>query len=111
MNKIILFSIMTLSFSINAGSISNAKVTNVRIDQNGKGIVTFDKNVYGGASCVTASYLASLSFDTNTVGGQGLYASALAAKLNDNYVSAISSGTCGIFNGNYVEDAKHLWIL
>jgi hypothetical protein len=88
-----------------AGSIGGAKIIQVRIDQDGKGMVVFDQPIGGTpASCVHPAYRNALSFDANTGGGRGVMAMALAAKASGAAVSAYGNGTCGIYGGAHVED-------
>ena len=83
----------------------NARVTDVRIDQDGKGMVFFDAAI--GASppgCVNAAYANALAFNTNTAGGRSILAVVLTAKANGNLISAIGTGSCALYGSSSVED-------
>ena len=108
---LILLAILSMSMNVNAGTINGAKIVNVRVDYSGKGIIKFDKAIVDGASCVTSTFKSHLSFDSTTEGGKIIYASAMAAKLNESKVSASTLGKCKTYNGSYVEDVKSLWFL
>lgn len=87
-----------------AGVIANAKVTEVRIDSNGWGMVFFDVLVAGTPpSCVHPAYKNALAFDANTAGGKAIMAVALSAKAAGSIVHVYGLGTCNIFGG-HVED-------
>jgi len=81
------------------------KVTAVRVDASGIGMVVFDQPVSGApASCRHSAYTNALAFDTNTPGGKAILATALAAKATGDTIAAIGAGTCNVFGGNWVED-------
>lgn len=55
------------------GLVSNAKVLEIRIDQDGKGMVFFDQPIGGDpATCVHPAYKSALAFDMTTPGGKGI---------------------------------------
>lgn len=87
------------------GSIANAKVIEVRIDKNGKGMVMFDRPV-GGAppSCVIGYYANALAFEG--ANGRAVMAMALAAKASGSPLYAYGSGSCSVY-GSYVEDWEY----
>lgn len=89
------------------GSVNNAKVIQVRVDQDGRGIVTFDLPVTGTPpSCVNAAYINALSFNSSTAGGKGILATLLLAKATGTNISAIGTGTCTFYSTN-VEDFSY----
>src|SRR5262245_51749710 len=75
-----------------AGSI-NARVTSVRIDQSGNGMIFFDQNVTNSPGCVISAYLNALAFNTNTAAGKSIYAMGLAAKAQGSTVVAYGLGS------------------
>ena len=109
----ILFILCSL-LSLNAaayGYISGAKVVQVRIDQGGQGMITFDKAIGGGngttrPGCVNAAYINMFSFNTNTAAGRAIMAMALAAKATGSPVEAVGLNACTIYS-NIVEDISY----
>lgn len=88
-----------------AGQVGGAKVIQVRIDQDGKGMVVFDQQVGGTpATCVHSAYTNALSFNAATGGGKAIMAMALTAKATGVAVTVYGNGTCGIYGGAHVED-------
>lgn len=88
-----------------AGVVGSAKIIEVRIDKDGKGMVVFDKLVGGTpATCVHPAYINAFAFDTATSGGKAIMAVALSAKATGVAVTAYGTGTCGIYGGAHVED-------
>ncbi len=86
------------------GTVGNAKVLEVRMDQSGKGMVIFDQLIAGDkATCVHPSYTNALAFDLNTAGGKGILAVALAAKAAGTTMNVYGTATCSIYGG-HVED-------
>ena len=78
------------------GEAKNLKVDLVRVDKDGRGIVTFVSDmVRTPASCGTN--IKRLAFDTNTVGGQGILSLVLTAKVTGKTVFARGNGQCNIF--------------
>jgi hypothetical protein len=91
------------SQSFAAGTIT-ATVTSVRVDSNGKGLVTFAQAIGGTPpGCVVGAYASALAFDATTAGGKAVLALALTAKATGVTVSAFGLGTCAVY-GSYVED-------
>lgn len=87
------------------GVVDSAKIIQVRIDQDGKGMVVFDRLIGGTpATCVHPTYKNALSFDATTNGGKAIMAVALSAKATGVAVTAYGTGTCGIYGGAHVED-------
>jgi len=107
MIRLVLFAFLALAISSHAmayGTVSG-KVIAVRVDATGIGMVIFDQPVTGApAGCRISAYANALAFDTNTAGGKTIAATALAAKATGDTISAIGTGTCNIFGGNFVED-------
>ena len=86
-----------------AGSVLG-KVTQVRIDQDGRGIITFDTPVSSVAGCSHPAFNNALSFNASGAGGRAILAVALMAKSTGTPVNAIGSGVCAIYGGGNVED-------
>jgi hypothetical protein len=89
-------SITSLTFA--AAVVSNAKVVQVRVNSDGTGMVIFDQNLSGSASCVAAGYGNMLSF-SNTSGGKQALALALTAKTTGGTITAYGLGTCNNTGG------------
>ena len=86
------------------GTVTNAKVVEVRMDQDGKGMVIFDQLIAGAkATCVHPAYTNALAFDLNTAGGKGVLAVALAAKAAGTTMTVYGTATCTLYGG-HVED-------
>lgn len=84
------------------------KVSAVRVDKDGRGMVMFDRNLSSSpASCVSSSYANALAFNSNTAAGRAILAMALSAKMSGGTVSAYGTGACTIYNGSYVEDMDY----
>lgn len=80
------------------------KISEVRIDSDGKGLVTFVDSIVGvQPACAIAGYNHSMSFDAATAGGRALYAMALLAKANSAIIYGMGKGTCTTYG--VVEDA------
>jgi hypothetical protein len=86
-----------------AGAVDSAKVVQVRIDQDGKGMVIFDRPMAGTPpGCVVSVYANALAFG-NTPSGRAVMALALTAKTTGSTVTAYGLGTCAVY-GSYAED-------
>lgn len=86
-----------------AGQVVEAKVVQVRVDSDGKGMVIFDRSLTGTPpTCVIPTYSNALAF-SNTSGGKTVMALALAAKASGGTITAYGLGVCRSY-GNYVED-------
>jgi hypothetical protein len=85
------------------GYVVNAKVVQVRIDADGRGMVIFDQPVVGSPpGCVIPFYSNALAF--GGPGGKSVMALALLAKAtNIPLAVAYGQGTCNTY-GSYVED-------
>lgn len=79
------------------------KVTQVRVDADGKGMVVFDKAITGEfAACRHSAYTNALSFKGDEA-GKAVLAFALSAKVTGVLVTAYGSGVCANYSG-HVED-------
>lgn len=78
------------------GSVSNAHVTQVRVDADGRGIVFFDQNLSGAVSACGQDNAFKNAMAFNPTTGKGLLAVALAAKATGTTVDAYGSGACVI---------------
>jgi len=91
-----------------AGAAANVQVLSVRVDSDGRGVITFTANLGGSpAGCVVSAYTASVAVDTNTAGGKSAVATAIAAKASGYSVWVYGLGTCTIY-GSYVEDMNYI---
>ncbi|MCL1124562.1 hypothetical protein [Shewanella surugensis] len=101
--------LVTLFASMNSAYAATSKVsgvvTNVRIDQNGEGIITFDKSIENMASCTSEFYHKAYSFDANTEGGKAIYAMALAARTTSKPMTAYGIGSCS----EYPDTVESIW--
>lgn len=105
--KVLLHALVGLAFSFDALAYGyvDAIVTQVRIDQDGRGMVVFEQQLGGTpATCVHPAYTNALSFDANTAGGKAIMAMALAAKASATRITAYGNATCSIYGGANVED-------
>ena len=94
----------TLTFAtglVQANGSVYAKVTAVRIDASGMGMVFFDQQVTGSPSCVTGAYAYALAFSGS--GGKSVMALALWAKTTNTSISVYGTGACNVYGG-IVED-------
>lgn len=87
-----------------AGVVSGAKVTLVRVDRSGLGMVFFDRPIGNTPpDCRHPAYYSALSFDTRTPGGRAILALALATRSSGAEITVYGSGRCDIYGG-HVED-------
>ena len=112
MKPVLLSLAVALSFISSQAHAEGAiigKVAEVRIDSDGKGLVTFVDVVVGTPpACAIAGYNHSMSFDAATAGGKAMYALALLAKSGGATVYGQGKGTCAIYG--VVEDASILFL-
>jgi hypothetical protein len=98
------FALLLTNQAFAGGAVINAKVTEVRIDADGKGMVFFDQPIGGTPpSCVISYYASALAFNASTAGGKAIMAAALTAKATGAKTIVYGSGACGNY-GAYVED-------
>ena len=98
-----------LSGQASAGNIQDARVTWIRVDSSGIGMVFFDKTIASSPTCINATaYKNALAFDSNTSGGKSILSSSIAAKAMGAVVVAYGKNTCAIFNGAHVEDMDYM---
>ncbi len=90
---------------ISSASTVSGYVSQVRVDNNGLGIITFDQTL-SGLVC-GFSFPNSLAFDATSNSGKMILAAALSAKAASSPVVAYGTGTCAIYGG-YVEDTSYL---
>ncbi len=86
---------------VHANGSIYAKVTAIRIDASGMGMIIFDQLVAGSPGCVIGAYANALAF--SGTGGKSVMALALWAKTTNTSLSVYGSGACGIYGG-LVED-------
>jgi hypothetical protein len=100
---IAVLSVCISSAAFAAGLVDTAKVIQVRVDSDGKGMVIFDRPIAGTPpSCVISAYTNALAF-SNTPAGKSVMTLALTAKITGNPISAFGLGTCATYGG-FVED-------
>ncbi len=88
---------LLLAFSFEAaaagGSAFNVKVVKVRVDNDGKGMVFFDKPISGGPDCAIPAYASALSFSGTN--GKSIMALALTAKAAGTELDSVyGTGAC-----------------
>ncbi len=105
--KFLISTLVGLCFSsavLANGSIS-AKVLEIRVDADGRGMVVFEQPVGGTPpSCVHQAYLNAFAFNASGSGGKAVMALAISAKTTGATISVYGAGACGIYNGAHVED-------
>jgi hypothetical protein len=97
---------MLLPFqAIAEGYATGVRVTQIRVDRDGRGIATFD-HVLGGSppGCVHTAYVRSLAFDTNTPGGRSVLAFLMTARAAQDLLTVRGTGSCAIYGNSFVED-------
>ena len=108
LSTLILFISCASSVAYAEGAVIG-KVAEVRIDSDGKGLVTFVDTIVGTQpTCAIAGYNHSMSFDATTAGGKAMYAMALLAKSSGATVYGQGKGVCGTYH--VVEDANVLYL-
>lgn len=86
------------------GSFWDARISSIRIDSNGWGMVYFDVNAWGTRpTCMTSEHARAFAFNTNTPGGRAILAVAEAAKALDARMNVFGTGRCDIYS-NWIED-------
>lgn len=103
-----IFAMLLLACSFEAsavGSAANVRVLNVRVDNDGKGMVVFDKPITGTPpDCVTPGYASALAFSGTN--GKSIMALALTAKATGTPLDVVyGTGTCGTYG--VVEDWRY----
>lgn len=115
MNKIIVIALSMFLFSsqvVALGSVKEAKITHIRVDNNGRAMIYFDKRLEGSpASCTHSAYRNVLAIDASTEGGKAVLSMALAAKTSQNLVTAYGYGFCGVYGGSVAETWNHGFML
>ncbi|MCW8879702.1 MAG: hypothetical protein OQK04_15685 [Kangiellaceae bacterium] len=105
MKKIIAICLLVLSCqSFAAGNVANAKIINVRVDDNGKAMIIFDRDVSGTPpGCVHSAYKNAFAIDASTDGGKAVLALALSTMSRKANISVYGQGVCGVYGGSYIE--------
>ncbi len=86
------------------GSVSLAKVVSVRVDNNGRAMIFFDKPIGGTPpSCVHSAYKSAFGIDAGSEGGKAVLSMALTAKATGSPVTVYGLGVCGVYGGSIVE--------
>ena len=106
--KSILIAVALLT-TMNGAYAASSKLTgivkNVRIDNNGEGMIRFDTAIENMASCAIEYYQKTYSFDANTQGGKAIYSMALAARTTEKPMTVYGSGNCS----EYPSTVESLW--
>lgn len=99
LTTLIIVTLLCLSQSVfAAGAVNNAFVTSVRVNDNGRVVVYFDKNISGTPpSCVSSSMSNALAIDASTDGGKAVLSVVLTAKATGTAMHAFGLGTCPFF--------------
>lgn len=108
----VLLAALLSTTAIAGGAVHGVTITQVRIDNTGRGIITFSGPLGGAAAeCGQAlSYRNALAFNTATPAGQQILQVALQARDaqgNARTVDATGTGSCAIYGGA-VEDLQSL---
>lgn len=94
---VLALSLLVASPVFSIGSLGGAKIVNVRVDADGKGVVTFDQPIGGTPpACVSPYYQNSLAFGPGE-GGRNILAFSLAAKATGATVTVYGTGTCAVY--------------
>jgi hypothetical protein len=101
MIKLLTALLIALSWqSASAIGAVTAKVTQVRVDGNGAGMIYFDQPLSGSPGCVTSAFTTALAFSATT--GKQILALALWAKSMNISLTVYGNGACGTYG--VVED-------
>jgi hypothetical protein len=93
------------------GTVSNAKIKSIRVDNDGRAMIFFDKPIGGEpAKCVHVAYKNALGIDASTDGGKAVLSMALTAKTTGSPVTAHGFGSCGVYGGLVIETWNHGFI-
>ncbi|MEO1333234.1 MAG: hypothetical protein AAFV32_06905 [Myxococcota bacterium] len=97
MKQILLFTGLFLAAPAlaHAGSV-DAKIKEVRVDRDGRGLMRFTSNVNNGPSCATLTE--ALAFDTKQPGGESMLRLATAAYLAGKRVIVNGTGQCDVYS-------------
>lgn len=102
---VVLLSLFVSTQAYAMGVVGNAKVIQIRIDQDGKGMVVFDQQLSNTpAPCGNSNYSNALAFNLNSGGGKGILAMAMAARADGSRITAYGTGACNVYGGAHVED-------
>jgi hypothetical protein len=103
-NIVTIISLLVVSQIASAGYLTG-KVTSIRVDANGAGIVTFSTTANGQPSCVNlTAYNNAFAFNATTPGGRAALATLLFAHGKGSTVIAYGTNTCVTYGGASVED-------
>lgn len=94
----ILFSSLTFANTSTRGVLSKQLVESVRVDEEGKGFVTFEAPLANQPACVKNTYRKMLSFSTKTVEGNAILSLVLTAKATGKTITARGSGQCAHYS-------------
>lgn len=94
---LIALQLSAISVTAFSGSLGAAKITSIRVDANGFGIITFSTSLTSPAACLNPYYANALAINTNTSGGKAQLATALFARGKNNTVYANGTGACNAY--------------
>lgn len=118
MKKLISCSLVVVGLLVNhlavaSGVAYSFAVTEVRVDKDGKGFMTFEKDLRDAYNskvplCTTDQYKNTLAFDVNTKGGQAIFALAISAKTSGKLIHGVGTGKCDLYG--VMEDWQYGWV-
>lgn len=105
-SAVAIVALIVMSSQAIASSVAG-KITQVRIDHDGKGMITFDTLITGSPACIHPTYRSSFAFDATKASGKAIMAVALTAKATGSTVAAYGTGACTTYGGAWAEDWGH----
>jgi len=87
-----------------AGGALTAHVVSVRVDKDGRGVITFDGTITG--SPPPCGWPNAFAFSMADAGGKAILATALTAKTTGAQLQVVGAGACTIY-GNAIEDLTY----
>jgi hypothetical protein len=106
-NAVLGLALVLIGNFVFAAATINGKITQVRVDASGAGIVVFSVLLTSPSACTIPYFANAMAFNTNTTGGKALLANILSARNKNGNVYAGGTGTCAVYNGS-VEDLNYL---
>ena len=96
---------MLIVLGLSVPLVSNAEgiavqytVKNVRVDQSGKGKVSFTEDLTGTQPACVTTHTKDLAFDTNTEAGRAIYSLALTAFATGKVITGRGTNSCTIYS-------------
>ncbi|WP_419227334.1 hypothetical protein [Alteromonas sp. OM2203] len=97
--------LMNAVFS-HAHGIVEGYVTDVRVERNGKVLLTFDRNISSNPPACSADSRRNMAFNLTTIADSGMLSAALTAQSTRRLLRARGSGACESWGG--IENALYL---